>query len=108
MAEGALKEGGLGAEPHRLGDRHAGVNAEASGRVGCGLDDPPLVPPAADHQQLDLAQLRMALAAHLDEEGIEVDVENAGRHSWSLHQEDRGCLERHHDWLPGLELHLLD
>ena len=80
VREGALEEGGLGAEPHGLGDRHAGMDAEAARAVGGRLDDAPLVPPAADHQQLDVAQLGVPLAAHFDEEGVEIDVEDARAH----------------------------
>ena len=81
MDEGALEEGGRGAEPHRLGDRHAGVDAEAPRAVGGGLHHAALVPPAAHDQQLDRAQLGVALPADLDEERVEVDVEDAGAHA---------------------------
>jgi hypothetical protein len=79
--EGALEEGRGGAEPHRLGDRHAGVDAELPRAVGGRLDHPALIAPAAHHQQLDPAQLGMTLPAHLDEKGVEIHVENAGAHA---------------------------
>ena len=81
MDEGALEEGGRGAEPDRLRDRHAGVDAVRARAVGGGLDHAALVPPAAHHQQLDPAQLGVALPADLDEEGVEIHVENAGAHA---------------------------
>jgi hypothetical protein len=37
-----------------------------------------LVAPAAYHQELDIAKLGVALAADFDEEGVEIDVEDAG------------------------------
>jgi hypothetical protein len=86
--EGALEEGRLGAETYGLRDRHAGVDPKPASRMGCGLDDAPLVPPAAHHQQLQLPQLRVILTADLDEEGVQVDVEKSGSHGWSLHQNE--------------------
>jgi hypothetical protein len=79
--EGALEEGGGGAEPHRLGDRHAGVDAEPARAVRRRLHHAALVPPAAHHQQLDPAQLRVPLAADLDEKRVQIHVENAGAHA---------------------------
>ena len=76
----ALEERGLRAETHRLGDRHAGVDPEAARRVRRGLHHAALVPATADDQQLDLPQLGMPLPADFDEEGVEIDVENARAH----------------------------
>ena len=58
-----------------------GVDAEAARAVRGGLHHAALVAPSADHQQLDVPQLGMPLAAHFDEEGVEVDVEDAGAHA---------------------------
>jgi hypothetical protein len=80
VRERALEEGRLRAEAHRLADRHAGVDPEAARPVGGGLHHAALVAASADHQQLDVAQLGMSLATHLDEKGVEVDVENARAH----------------------------
>jgi hypothetical protein len=49
--------------------------------VGSGLNHASLVPPSTDNEEVDLAQLGMALAAYLDKEGIEIDVENSGGHA---------------------------
>jgi hypothetical protein len=81
VGEGTLKESGLGTEADRLGDGHAGVNAEAACRVRGRLNHPPLIPAPAHHQQLDVAQLGVIVAGYLDEEGIEVHVEEARRHA---------------------------
>jgi hypothetical protein len=78
MGERALEEGGLGAEPDRLRDRHPGVDAVAPGAVRRRLYHPALIPPPAHHQELEVAQLGMALAADFDEEGVEIDVDDAG------------------------------
>ena len=57
-----------------------GVDAEPARAVRGRLDHPALVAPAADDQQLDVAQLGMPLPAHFDEEGVEVDVKDARAH----------------------------
>jgi hypothetical protein len=54
------------------------VDAVAAGAVGRRLDYAALVAPPAHYQELDVAKLGMALAAHFDEEGVEIDVEDAG------------------------------
>ena len=58
-----------------------GVNAVAARAVRGGLHHAALIPPPADDQQLDIPELGMPLAAHFDEEGVEVDVEDAGAHA---------------------------
>jgi hypothetical protein len=54
------------------------VDTVAPGPVGCRLHHAALVAPAAHHQELDVAKLGVALAADFDEEGVEIDVEDAG------------------------------
>jgi hypothetical protein len=49
------------------------------------LDYTPLIPPTAHNQQLNVAQLGMPLTAHLHEEGIQVDMDDASGH---LHLND--------------------
>ena len=44
------------------------------------LDHAALIASPAHHQQLDVPELGVPLPAHLDEEGVEVDVENACGH----------------------------
>src|SRR5262249_56331642 len=39
---------------------------------------------AGHEQQLDVSEVRMALAADFDEEGVEIDVEDAGDHVLKL------------------------
>jgi hypothetical protein len=80
VGEGALEESGLGAAPHRFSNRHSGVDAEPAGGVGRGLHHPALIPASAHHQQLDVPELGVVLAADLDEEGIQIDVQQAGGH----------------------------
>src|SRR5690348_2336607 len=80
VIEGALKEGGLRATPHRFGDRHPSPNSVGTCSVRGGLHHAALVPPATDDQQLELAELRMALATYLDEEGVEVHVHDSCAH----------------------------
>ena len=96
MHEGALKEGGLGTEPDRFRYGHAGMNTEPARGMGSRLNHAALVPPAPDHEELDLAQLRVLLPAYLNEKGVQINVEDAGAHGWSLHQKDRSCLEGNH------------
>ena len=43
-------------------------------------DPPTLIPTPAYDEQVHPAELRVALAAHLDEEGVEVHVDDPGRH----------------------------
>src|SRR5688572_16352663 len=83
MGKGAAEEGSVRTEPHRLPDRHAGVNPEAARRVRGRLHHPTAVPPTPDHEQLHSAQLGVTLPAYLDEEGVEIDVEDAGGHERS-------------------------
>jgi hypothetical protein len=54
------------------------VDAEPARAVRCRLHHTALVAPPAHHQKLDVAKLGMALAADFDEEGVEIDVEDAG------------------------------
>ena len=64
-----------------MSDRHAGVDPEAPGAVGGGLHHAALVPPAADHEQLDVAELGVILSADLHEEGVEIHVNDPGGHA---------------------------
>jgi hypothetical protein len=54
------------------------VDAEAPGGIRRRLHHPALIPPPAHHQELEVAQLGMAVAADFDEEGVEIDVDDAG------------------------------
>ena len=58
-----------------------GVDVEFAGPVGGRLHHAALVPPAANHQQLDPEQLGVPLPADLYEKGVEIHVENAGAHA---------------------------
>jgi hypothetical protein len=49
--------------------------------MGRRLDDASLVSPATDDQQLDIQQLGIVLAAYLHEEGVQIHVHQARRHS---------------------------
>ena len=72
------------------------MNAEAARGVRGRLNHAPLIPAAAHHQQLDVAQLGVIMTGDLHEEGIEVHVKEAGRHA-GLDEEDGGGLERKHN-----------
>jgi hypothetical protein len=84
VGEGALEERGLGTQPDRLGDGHPGVDAELPRPVRGRLHHAALIAPPAHHEQLDVAQLGIALPAHLDEERVEVHVQDARAHGWNL------------------------
>jgi hypothetical protein len=94
--EGSLKEGRLRAEPDGLVDGHSGADAELTGTVRGGLHHAALLPAAAYDQQVELAQLGMALAADFDEESVEINVKDSCGHRGSLHEMDGCCLERDH------------
>jgi hypothetical protein len=54
------------------------MDAIAACAVGGRLHHAALVAPPAHHQELDVAKLGVALAADFDEEGVEIDVKEAG------------------------------
>ena len=60
------------------------MDAEPASPVRCRLHHPALVAAAAHHQQLDVTELGMPLAADFDEERVEIDVENARAHVLNL------------------------
>ena len=91
MLERSLEEGGRGAQANRLGDGHPGMDAELAGAVGGGLHHPPLVAPAAHDQQVHVSELGVAVAADLDEEGVEVYVHDAGGHMCKVAQAPSGA-----------------
>src|ERR687898_1509283 len=105
--ESPLEERGLGTEPNGFGDGHPGMDSIATSGVRSRLDDPALISAATHYQELEVPQLRVIVPAHLDEEGVQVNVEKSGRHDWSLHQENSGCLERHDHPHTRMETHLV-
>ena len=80
MNERALEERGLGTELDGLRDGHARVDTEAACAIRGALHDSPALAPPADDEQLDIAQLRVTLAADLHEEGVKIDVNDSRRH----------------------------
>jgi len=80
MGELALEEGRIRAAPSRFGDRHSGSNPESTRAIGSRLHHAALIASPAHDQQLDLAQLRMALAADLHKERVEIEVQEASGH----------------------------
>jgi hypothetical protein len=84
VSEGALEEGGAGTAADRLGDRHTGAHPEFPRPVRGRLDHAPLVATTPDDQELEIAQLGMALATDLDKEGVQVHMEEAGRHECEI------------------------
>ena len=80
VLEGALEERCLRAQADCFSDRHAGMNAETASAIRSGLYHSSLVAPATDNQKLQVAQFRMIVPADFDEEGIEIDMYDAGGH----------------------------
>jgi len=56
------------------------VDAVAPGAVRRRLHHAALVAPSAHHQELDVPQLGVALAADFDEERVQIDVQDASAH----------------------------